>query len=55
MQITEIKYKKNIHLGNYQHEHVELTMVLNEDDDLEEAYRWIKDEAGRALRRSACR
>lgn len=44
-RIVEITFKANKNLGNQEHNSVELTSTVGENEDVEEVYNYLKDTA----------
>lgn len=49
MHICKISYKTNVEVAPYKHEHVEVTVELNADDDADDAFAHARHFARQAL------
>jgi len=45
MRITEIKFRMNVEVAPFRHEHVEVTVAVDETDDPDEAFELARESA----------
>lgn len=49
MRISEIKFRMNVEVAPYKHEHVEVTVALDAKDDSDDAFDMARNAARRFL------
>lgn len=49
MKVTEVRFRKNVNLGNYENEHAEVCVQLEGDDSVQDAVSKAKSEVEKIL------